>query len=66
MTKTEVIGMIDRAKYIYVGVKGKELCYLPITHDAARERADMIAGAELRVEFGSHSVSDTLYIEAGE
>lgn len=66
LTKNQVLEMIDRAKAVYVGVRGIEgICYFHITHDAARRKAAELVDCGLRAEFGAieDGLSDVLYLE---
>lgn len=66
MTKAGVLEMIDRAKWVKIGVKGPGgTVYFNVSTDVAREKADEIAGFGLLVEFDcENGTADTLYIEA--
>jgi hypothetical protein len=66
LTKEQVLEMIDRARFVCIGVKGSEkTAYFTIPHDTARRRAGMIAESGLLVEFGRPAnQADTLYIES--
>jgi len=63
----DILGMLDRAKLVAVGVKGLEgIVYLRVSPEIVRRKVDAIAGYGLTVEFGEGSCSDTLYIEAAQ
>lgn len=66
MTKEQVLEMIDRATYVSIGVEGREgMVYFPTTKEIVKQRADVIAGYGLSIEFGeSAGLTDGLYIEA--
>lgn len=67
MTRAEVVGMINRAKSVKIGVRGPEhICYFSISHAQARAKADEIAGLELPIEFGEagSGIEKVLYIES--
>jgi hypothetical protein len=69
MNKEEILDLINRAKFIYVGVEGRagRLVYFRITHEVAVSRAAEIAGSSnFTVKLGCEElgIRDTLYIEA--
>jgi len=60
MTTEEVLALIERADYIYVGAAGSEgAVYFPVSRDIANNRAADIAGLGLKLAF---STRNSLYI----